>query len=92
MTPIVQPITLSPILSPVSSPLLLMICLKSTALAGHAGDTGALGLLPHEVAGALALLAAVGLVLIILVTVAVWLLFRIERNVRRPPPSQEPHP
>jgi hypothetical protein len=71
-----------------------------SALAGHAGDAGAPGLMPHEIAGALGLLAILVVATLLVGLVAVWLLLRIDRRLRTsagetrplttdPPPS--PH-
>ncbi|HKW85792.1 MAG TPA: hypothetical protein VJM82_01840 [Nitrospiraceae bacterium] len=52
------------------------------AIAGHAGETGSPFLFPHELMGAIAMLASLVIVLIFLVALAVWLLYRIERHLR----------
>lgn len=52
------------------------------AFAGHAGETGSPLLFPHELMGAVAILVSLGIVLIVLVSLAVWLLYRIERRLR----------
>lgn len=57
------------------------------AFAGHAGETGSPFLFPHEVMGAVAILASLGIVLIVLVSLAVWLLYRIERRLRANEPD-----
>jgi hypothetical protein len=61
-----------------------MIQVIADALAGHAGDTGAMSMMPHEILGAVALLAGIGLTLIVLGLIGIWLLFRIERHLRIP--------
>ena len=61
-----------------------MIASVSQAFAGHAGDTGLPSAMPHEVLGGMALLTAIGVVLIIIGAVAVWLLAKIERHLRKP--------
>lgn len=53
-----------------------------SALAGHAGDAGSASLMPHEMMGALALLAILGIAALIVGLVAVWLLIRIDRRLR----------
>ncbi len=53
------------------------------AFAGHAGDTGVMGMMPHEVLTAVALLVGIGLALIVLGAIGIWLLFRIERHLRK---------
>ena len=53
-----------------------------SALAGHAGDAPNVSLMPHEVMGALALLAILGIATLIVGMVAVWLLIRIDRRLR----------
>jgi hypothetical protein len=60
-----------------------MIANASQIFAGHAGDAG-LPAMPHEVLGGMALLAVIGVILIIIGTLAVWLLFKIERRLRKP--------
>jgi uncharacterized membrane protein len=59
-----------------------MILTISEALAGHAGESG-MSAMPHEVMGGITILAVVGLVLVVLGAVGVWLLFRIERRLRK---------
>ena len=61
-----------------------MIASASQAIAGHAGDTGLPSVMPHEVLGGIALLAAIGLILIVIGAMAVWLLVKIERRLRKP--------
>jgi len=61
-----------------------MIASNSQAFAGHAGDAGLPPAMPHEVLGGMALLAAIGVVLIVIGAVAVWLLVKIERRLRNP--------
>jgi uncharacterized membrane protein len=56
--------------------------LVSEAVAGHAGDAP-IGFLPHELMGGMAVLIIVGFVLILLGAAGVWLLFRIERRLRK---------
>ena len=51
------------------------------AFAGHAGDMTPL---PHEMMGGIAVLAIIGLVLIIIGGIGIWLLVRIERRLRKP--------
>ncbi|MBD0306115.1 MAG: hypothetical protein ICV76_06135 [Nitrospiraceae bacterium] len=53
------------------------------ALAGHAGDAGIACAMPHEVIGGMVILGGIGLALIILAAIGIWLLFRIERHLRR---------
>lgn len=55
-----------------------------SALAGHAGDAGAPGMMPHEIMGALALVAVLGIVTLIVGLAALWLLIRIDRRLRAP--------
>lgn len=55
----------------------------SDALAGHAGDTGLQAAMPHEVLGGIALLAAIGIILIVIGAMGVWLLFKIERRLHK---------
>jgi hypothetical protein len=40
--------------------------------------------LPHEIMGGIAVLAVIGLVLIIIGGLGIWLLVRIERRLRKP--------
>lgn len=40
--------------------------------------------MPHEVLGGMALLAIIGVVLIVIGSIAVWLLIKIERHLRDP--------
>ena len=56
----------------------------SDALAGHAGDTGLQAAMPHEVLGGIAMLAVIGIILIAVGAMGVWLLFKIERRLRKP--------
>ena len=60
-----------------------MIQTVSDAFAGHAGDTGIAGPMPHEVLGGVVILTGMGLVLIILAAIGIWLLVRIERHLRK---------
>ena len=52
----------------------------TSAFAGHAGEMTPM---PHEIVGAFAILAIIGLALIILGGIGIWLLFRIERRLRK---------
>ena len=61
-----------------------MIAATSDALAGHAGDAGLQAAMPHEVLGGIATLAVIGLILIGIAATGVWLLFKIERHLRKP--------
>ncbi len=61
-----------------------MIAATSDALAGHAGDAGLQAAMPHEVLGGIALLAVIGIILIVIGAMGVWLLFQIERRLRKP--------
>ena len=61
-----------------------MIASHSQVFAGHAGDAGLPSVMPHEVLGGMALLAAIGVILIMIGVMAVWLLFKIERRLRQP--------
>lgn len=61
-----------------------MITSHSQVFAGHAGDAGPPSVMPHEVLGGMALLAAIGVILIMIGVMAVWLLFKIERRLRQP--------
>ena len=56
----------------------------SDALAGHAGDAGLQTPMPHEVLGGIAMLAAIGIILIVIGAMGVWLLVKIERHLRKP--------
>ena len=49
--------------------------------AGHAGDMSPM---PHEIMGGIALLAIIGLILIVIGGIGIWLLVKIERRLRRP--------
>jgi hypothetical protein len=40
--------------------------------------------MPHEVLGGIAMLAVVGIILIVIGIIGVWLLFKIERRLRKP--------
>jgi hypothetical protein len=51
------------------------------AWAGHAGESG--GALPPELTGLLGVLAVLVGALLVLTGLAAWLLFRIERRLRR---------
>lgn len=51
--------------------------------AGHAGETGPVTVLPHELMGAVALLAAIGLVLVLLGVTGLWLLVKIHRQLKQ---------
>ena len=53
-----------------------------SALAGHAGDAGNASLMPHEMMGALVLVAILGIATLIVGLAAVWLLIRIDRRLR----------
>lgn len=55
----------------------------TAAFAGHVGDAGIAGPMPHEVLGGIAILAGIGLALIILAVVGIRLLVRIERHLRK---------
>ena len=61
-----------------------MITSHSQVFAGHAGDAGLPSVMPHEVLGGMALLAAIGVILIMIGVMAVLLLFKIERRLRQP--------
>lgn len=61
-----------------------MIASTPQVFAGHAGDGGVPSAMPHEVLGGMALLAIIGVVLIVIGSIAVWLLIRIERHLRDP--------
>jgi hypothetical protein len=61
-----------------------MITSNSQMFAGHAGDAGLPFAIPHEVLGGIALLAAIGVILIVIGAMAVWLLVKIERRLRKP--------
>lgn len=52
--------------------------------AGHAGDAGLQPAMPHEVLGGIAMLAVIGIILIVIGAIGVWLLFKIERRLRKP--------
>ncbi|MGH7204971.1 MAG: hypothetical protein ACREI2_02045 [Nitrospiraceae bacterium] len=56
--------------------------MANEAFAGHAGETGSPFLFPHELRDAIAILASLSIVLIVLVSLAVWLRYRIERRLR----------
>jgi hypothetical protein len=58
-----------------------MTAVTSDALAG---DVGIQAAMPHEVLGGIAMLAAIGIILIVLGAMGVWLLFKIERCLRKP--------
>lgn len=53
------------------------------AFAGHAGETDLLSAMPHEILGGMALLAVIGMILVVIGAIGVWLLFKIERQLRR---------
>ena len=42
-----------------------------------------MGMMPHEVLAGVAILAGIGLALIVLGVIGIWLLFRIERHLRK---------
>ena len=69
-----------------------------SALAGHAGDPGSASLMPHEMMGALALVAILGIATLIVGLAALWLLIRIDRRLRaaaketRSSPNNPPPP
>jgi hypothetical protein len=52
----------------------------TSAFAGHAGDMTPM---PHEILGAVAILATIGVALIIIGGIGIWLLYRIERRLRQ---------
>ena len=52
--------------------------------AGHAGDAGLPSAMPHEILGGMVLLAAIGVILIVIGAMAIWLLVKIERRLRKP--------
>jgi hypothetical protein len=60
-----------------------MIHTIAEAVAGHAGETGVPGMMPHEVMGGIAVLIVLGVMLVILAVVGVWLLFRIDRRLHK---------
>jgi hypothetical protein len=60
-----------------------MIQTVAQPFAGHAGETGSISMMPHEIMGGMVILAVIGVVLVILGAVGVWLLFRIERRLRK---------
>jgi hypothetical protein len=49
--------------------------------AGHAGETGGSLMMPHEILGALVLLAGLGVAILLVGLVALWLLVRIDRRL-----------
>lgn len=60
-----------------------MTASESQVFAGHAGDAGLQAAMPHEVLGGIALLAVIGIILIVIGALGVWLLFKIERRLRK---------
>ena len=56
--------------------------MSDPAFAGHAGDAGTPLVFPHEIMGAVAVLAIIGLLLIMLAVVGIWLLVRIDRRLK----------
>jgi hypothetical protein len=54
----------------------------TSAFAGHAGDMTPM---PHEILGAVVLLIIIGVALIMIGGIGIWLLFRIERRLRKLP-------
>jgi hypothetical protein len=61
-----------------------MIAATSDALGSHAGDAGLQAAMPHEVLGGIAMLAVIGIILIVIGAMGVWLLSKIERRLRKP--------
>jgi hypothetical protein len=61
-----------------------MIASDLRMFAGHAGDAGLQAAMPHEVLGGIAMLAVIGILLIMIGAVGVWLLLKIERHLRKP--------
>ena len=61
-----------------------MIASDLQDFAGHASDAGVQAAMPHEVLGGIAMLAVVGIILIVIGVIGVWLLFKIERRLRKP--------
>ena len=61
-----------------------MIASDSQIFAGHADDAGLPSAMPHEVLGGMALLAVIGVILIMIGAMAVWLLVKMERCLRKP--------
>ena len=61
-----------------------MIVATSDALAGHAGETALQAPMPHEVLGGIVMLAALGVILIVIGALGLWLLLKIERHLRKP--------
>jgi hypothetical protein len=60
-----------------------MIATSPRIFVGHAADAGLPSAMPHEILGGMALLAAIGAILIVIGAMAVWLLFKIERRLRK---------
>ncbi len=56
--------------------------------AGHAGELEVPVVFPHEIMGGIALLAGIGVVLMILAAVGLWLLIRIDRRLRAGSPTR----
>jgi hypothetical protein len=61
-----------------------MIASDLQIFAGHAGEAGVQAAMPHEVLGGIAMLAVIGIILIVIGAMGVWLLFKIERRLRKP--------
>jgi hypothetical protein len=61
-----------------------MTAVTSDAFAGHAGDVGIQAAMPHEILGGIAMLAVIGIILIVIGAMGVWLLFKIERRLSKP--------
>jgi len=57
----------------------------TNAWAGHAGESGVVPAMPHEILGALSLLAGLGIALVIIGLVIIKLLVSIERHLRKLP-------
>ncbi len=57
--------------------------MADAAQAGHAGDSGPVTVLPHEMMGAVAVLAVIGAILIVLGLVGIWFLIKIHRQLKQ---------
>ncbi len=61
-----------------------MIVSDLQVFAGHSRDAGVQAAMPHEVLGGIAMLGVIGIILIVIGAIGVWLLFKIERRLRKP--------
>lgn len=61
----------------------MVVRMMDPAHAGHAGDAGPVTVLPHEMMGAVAVLATIGAILVVLGFAGIWLLAKIHRQLKQ---------